>query len=523
MKVTRRVSVALLGLICWCPLACTHSTQTSNAAEPKESAPQVIVKESPKIAIAKAEEPKETGKVETPGAATKPIASTPKQANLKRHEGFLKDKEALLTKGPIHLVFIGDSITDGWRGKPSYEAAFGAYNPYNIGISGEHTEHVLWRLQNGEIDGIAPELIVMMIGTNNLAHAPQQAPEDVADGIKTLVATIKEKQPKAKILLLGIFPREVEPTGELRKKVNTVNAIIAKLDDGATVKYMDIAPKFLDAQGKLSKDIFPDSLHPNGKGQEIWAAAIKPTVDDILKDVKKLPPPPRESATVGAIKGAPGPENGFIKRHEGFLKDKEELLKKGPILFLTVGDSITDGWRGGPNPKDPNKGGGRDVWAKYYADWNAYNIGIGGDRTQHVIWRLEHGEVDGIKPRVAMLMIGTNNLGGNTDEEIAAGVTKCVQLLRAKLPETKVLLLAIFPRSPKATDPFRGRIKAINAMIAKLDDGGKTVKFLDIGDKFLDNDGNLPPDIMPDALHPNPRGYQIWADAVKPMLDEMMK
>jgi lysophospholipase L1-like esterase len=455
-----------------------------------------------------------------------PVASVPKQANVKRHEGFLKDKEALLQKGPIHLVFIGDSITDGWRGKPSYEAAFAAYNPYNIGISAEHTEHVLWRLQNGEIDGIAPELFVMMIGTNNLNHPPQQSPEDTADGIKTLVNTIREKQPKAKILLLAIFPRDEQPTGEMRKKVEATNAIISKLDDsaaGGPVKYMDIAAKFLDDKGVLSKDIFPDSLHPNGKGQQIWADAIRPAVDEILKDVKKLPPPPRESATEGAIKGAAGPNNGFVKRHEQFLKDKADLLAKGPIEFLAVGDSITDGWRGVPNPKDPKKGGGKDVWEKYYAPWNAYNIGIGGDRTQHVIWRLENGEVDGIKPKVAMLMIGTNNLGSNTDDEIAAGVIKCVTTLRAKLPETKVLLLAIFPRSAKPTDGFRARIKGINAMVARLDDGGKTIKFLDIGDKFLDSEGALPTDIMPDALHPNPKGYEIWAEAVKPTLDEMMK
>ena len=146
-----------------------------------------------------------------PSWAEAPLASTATKANVKRHDGFMKDKEELLKKGPVHLVFIGDSITDGWRGKPSYEAAFGGYNPYNIGISGEHTEHVLWRLQNGELDGVSPELVVMMIGTNNLAHKPEQAPADVADGIKTLVNTIKEKTPKAKILLLAVFPRDEQP------------------------------------------------------------------------------------------------------------------------------------------------------------------------------------------------------------------------------------------------------------------------------------------------------------------------
>jgi lysophospholipase L1-like esterase len=226
------------------------------------------------------------------------------------------------------------------------------------------------------------------------------------------------------------------------------------------------------------------------------------------------PAPAKDEPSVPSIKGAPGPNNGFLKRHEGFLKDKEMLLAKGPIQFLLVGDSITDGWRGGK---------GKEVFESAFGQYNPYNIGIGGDRTQHVLWRLENGEVDGIKPKVAMLMIGTNNTGSSSAEDIAAGVTKCVQLLRTKLPDTKVLLLGVFPRAEKPENPARAKIKSINEIIQKLDDGGKTVKYLDITDKFLDKDGTLPKDIMPDFLHPNAKGYQIWADAVKPTLDEMMK
>ena len=244
------------------------------------------------------------------------------------------------------------------------------------------------------------------------------------------------------------------------------------------------------------------------------ARADEPKKDTPPVPTPVKPAPPKEDPTVGAIKGAPGANNGFLKRHEGFLKDKEELLKKGPIQFLLVGDSITDGWRGK---------NGKETFEKAFGAYNPYNIGIGGDRTQHVIWRLDNGEIDGIKPKVAMLMIGTNNLGNPSNDEIAAGVTKCVTTLRAKLPDTKILLLAIFPRAEKATDKARARIKAINETIAKLDDGGKTIKFLDIGDKFLDADGTLPKTIMPDFLHPNAKGYGIWADAVKPTLDEMMK
>lgn len=220
---------------------------------------------------------------------------------------------------------------------------------------------------------------------------------------------------------------------------------------------------------------------------------------------------PKEAADVGAIKQGRDQGAGFLKRHEGFLADLK--AKNGKVDLLLVGDSITDGWRGG----------GKEAIKAWTEKLSVYNIGIGGDRTQHVIWRLENGEIEGISPKVAMLMIGTNNLSANTNEEIVAGVTKIVQMLNKKLPNTKVLLLGIFPRSAKPEDAARGRIKAINEAIAKLDDGGKKVKYLDIGVKFLDKDGNLPKEIMPDALHPNAKGYQIWVEAVQPTLDELMK
>lgn len=205
------------------------------------------------------------------------------------------------------------------------------------------------------------------------------------------------------------------------------------------------------------------------------------------------------------------------QRHEQFLKNKAEALEKGPVNLLFVGDSITDAWRGGAQNK---------LYQQRWGKHNPLNIGISGDRTQHVLWRLDHGEVDGIKPKAVVVMIGTNNLGNpprSTPEQTAAGVKCVVEKLREKLPESKILLLGVFPRGAKADDPYRAQIKTVNDTIAKLDDGGGHVTYLDIGDKFLDPDGNLPADIMPDALHPNEKGYQIWADAMGATLDEMLR
>lgn len=202
------------------------------------------------------------------------------------------------------------------------------------------------------------------------------------------------------------------------------------------------------------------------------------------------------------------------ERHAGFMQDKEDAVKKGPIELVFIGDSITDGWR-----RDPQKQLFDERWGKY----NPYNIGVGGDQTQHVLWRIKQGQLDDISPKVAVLMIGTNNLGNNrmTPEQTIGGVRCVVDAIQKKLPETKLLLLGVFPRGAAADDPYRAQIKAVNDAIARLDDGAK-VKYLDIGEKFLDENGALPKEIMPDALHPNEKGYRIWADAIDATVQEMM-
>lgn len=198
------------------------------------------------------------------------------------------------------------------------------------------------------------------------------------------------------------------------------------------------------------------------------------------------------------------------KRHEGFVA----LAKKGGIDLVFLGDSITDGWRGPA---------GEEAWKKHFQPLHAANFGISGDRTQHVLWRIQNGELEGIHPKAAVLMIGTNNLGNNTVEQIAEGITAIVQEIHKQQPQTKVLLLGIFPRSQKAADPLRDKIKDINRIVAKLDDGGKTVHYLDIGDKFLDKSGAISKEIMPDYLHLSKAGYQIWAESVQPAVDELMR
>jgi beta-glucosidase len=196
-----------------------------------------------------------------------------------------------------------------------------------------------------------------------------------------------------------------------------------------------------------------------------------------------------------------------LDRHESFNKK----IKEGKVDLIFIGDSITQGW----------EGAGKNVWQEFYAKRNAVNLGIGGDRTQHVLWRLDHGNIDGISPKLAVLMIGTNNARDNTSEEIAAGVKAIVEKLRTKLPTTKILVLGIFPRGPDRNDPLRKKNEGANAIIQKLADG-QMVHYLDIGNKFLEADGTLSRETMPDLLHLNEKSYRTWAESIEPKVKELL-
>ena len=206
----------------------------------------------------------------------------------------------------------------------------------------------------------------------------------------------------------------------------------------------------------------------------------------------------------------------WMQRHEEFVA----RAAQGGIDVLFLGDSITDFWR------MPERG--LPVWEKEFAPLKAVNFGISADRTQHVLWRLQHGEADGYQPKVVVLLIGTNNTGfernsstpRNTTGETIEGITAVVHELRTRFPEAQILFLALFPRDDGGPAQ-RAQVAEVNAAIAHLDDG-QYVHFLDIGDKFLGSDGSIPADIMPDKLHPGTKGYQIWADAIGEPLHRLL-
>jgi beta-glucosidase len=204
----------------------------------------------------------------------------------------------------------------------------------------------------------------------------------------------------------------------------------------------------------------------------------------------------------------------FFRRHAENL----ERAAAGPAEVVFLGDSITEGWRKFPK-----------IWEEAWGRYNPANFGIGGDRTQHVIWRIEQGEFDKLSPRVVVLMIGTNNTAADSGEAIAAGVIRIVELLHDNLPETKILLLAVFPRGPRINgrgvqedwEAKMAKIDVVNTALAQLEDGDH-VRFLDIGPKLMTADGQITRTVMPDQLHLSAAGYQIWAEFMAPLLAEML-
>lgn len=182
-----------------------------------------------------------------------------------------------------------------------------------------------------------------------------------------------------------------------------------------------------------------------------------------------------------------------------------------------IGDSITQGW----------EGAGKAVWDEFYGKRRAINFGVGGDRTEHVLWRFENGQLDGVKAKAAVVMIGTNNSGKNRDgteayseADILGGVTAIVNQIRSRQPETKIILCGIFPRG-QTFSPQRGKLLEVNQALARLDDG-KIIFYVDFGSQLIENDGSISKSMMRDYLHPGEAGYRIWATAIEPKLQEIL-
>lgn len=214
-----------------------------------------------------------------------------------------------------------------------------------------------------------------------------------------------------------------------------------------------------------------------------------------------------------AARAVPRDEEWWMNAHRSILERSRK-----PVDLLFLGDSITHRWQG------------NDVWRQFYGGRNAANYGIPGDQTEHLLWRVTHDEVQGIQPKVVVLMIGTNNIGRNTPSEIAEAIKQIVQELRSRLPKSKILVLGVLPRSEnqstefvKTHDSAKTAIQTveINGRLARLSDRSM-VRYLDLRQNFLDREGLVPKTLMLDFLHLSEQGYRVWAEAMEPVLREML-
>ena len=212
------------------------------------------------------------------------------------------------------------------------------------------------------------------------------------------------------------------------------------------------------------------------------------------------------AATIPVQQDAEWAVSWWRPRHEEKLA--EAKARGGDVELVFIGDSITHGWDEG-------------LWAENFSKYEAFNLGFSGDRTEHVLWRIDHGALENLSPKVTVIMIGTNNTGhgeGHPPADTAKGIEAIIDRVQEQLPETKIVLLAIFPRGASADDRMRKVNKEINGLLPDIAKR-KGVEFLDINYLFVENDGTLPKNVMPDLLHPNKTGYRLWAAGLNPVLE----
>lgn len=271
---------------------------------------------------------------------------------------------------------------------------------------------------------------------------------------------------------------------------------------------------FVQEQDDFSATTTPFALDAGGQGSVSFANV------EILSQAPKTAsllecPDYKTASTTPGMLNEWWSIDWWLPRHEQKRLDAKAIADKGgKVDLLFIGDSITQGW----------ESDGAPVWKKYYANRNAFAIGFGGDRTENVLWRLQHGAVENMSPKVVVLMIGTNNTGHRYENPIytAAGIKKLLDELQQRLPNSKVLMLAIFPRDEQPNGGLRQINNGVNAIIKNYADN-KRIFFADINSVFLTKEGVLPKDIMPDLLHPNEKGYSLWAEALEPHLQRLLK
>ena len=439
-----------------------------------------------------ADTPVEKSAVENP--ATKP-------AEAKKAEPAVPEA---IVRGGFRQSFRQYSPATGWRYLWNASGAIGQaahYRPLIWNSCGSYTAGATFPAE-------APAKGLML---DMLSGCPGQSSSSAPDKLARYVIiayTLKENSSGNVWLTDGNIMKPIggdEDTIELRIYVNNALKYSSTVSTGET------------------PELFQQDLGVLAKGDTIYVA-VGPDENDAEDmfhldfNLKILPPEASPEAPLNLIK--PPADEPEVKRLHGgkpspaFLKKHDELLKqaaavKPDVVFL--GDSITCGWLDA----------GKAIWDQHISVYKSLNLGVSGDHTEHVLWRLANGEADNIKPKVIVLMIGTNNLYMYSVDEICEGIYTILEELHSWQPQSKILLLGILPRAQSPDAGVRTKIKQINGQLAQMADG-TDIRFLDFGSELLEPDGSISEGIMPDFLHLSESGYNIWFDEMSPVLIEML-
>jgi lysophospholipase L1-like esterase len=424
---------------------------------------------------------------------------------------------------PIRLACVGDSITAGYGlanpGKDSYPAQLGrllggGWEVRNFGVSGAammHSGDMPYDKQKAHAEALSwkPDIVVIALGTNDTKDWNIGShPGDFVPSYRALIKRFRKANPSVKIFLCLPPPAFPEAMG-IRDSVLDKEILpkIRQIAKGKNLPLIDFHEPL-----KNSGAEFPDKIHPNPDGASAIAAIVYGEVVPATQPAAKSLDPSRNTAVI-PVPSLEQDSYNWWARHA-------ECLALGPKLdpqVVLIGDSITNFWGGEPRARIAN---GPESWAATFRARRVLNLGFGWDRTQNVLWRLEHGELDGLHPTLVIINIGTNNFSGTaharagTPEEIAQGVLKIREAVLAKCPQAHILIMAVFPRGNNAADGRRPGILSLNRILAKsLADLPQTT-FLDIGNRFLDGHGNISSEILPDGTHPSEQGYAIWSRAL---------
>ncbi len=517
--------------------------------------------------------------------------------------------------GSCDALLVGDSITMQWG--DSWKTNFPNLKAINIGIGGDKTQNVLWRLDHGGVEGLQPKLILLMIGNNNMFFAPETGIEPAAKGIEMCVKNLRDKFADVPIIVAKILPAH-EPSHRFYEDIKQTNAALdeLQLDRDPKVIVLDMWHDFTVESGKLKQELFTsDNIHLSPAGYATYADRLKPVIDAIFSGKpfpKAIPKPMRkpnvdnasaiESPSNAASKPEPevkspkaaaaivlesspvlsypyGPYNdrkldpqltgwplsqaelAWVQKAEYTRKPGHEIQKHLPDMwFVTptashwqakdgsrandwiehhaqcieraqslrngidialIGDSITQGWGGGWDGSPFNA-----AWQKHFGKSKTVNLGIGGDRIEHILWRLDHGALDGLSPKHIVLMIGVNNAplvhaNGVPPSAAAQGIKLCVDNMRIRCPQSRIVVVKILP----AFDPAKevgAKVQEINEALDRLRlDGDTSVQILDLRKEFTNSDGTLKSELYSDMhLHLNAAGYEVLATRLESILGD---